>query len=83
MRRGSILMLVLWIIAVLSVMVVSFAYEARLQTGVNVYVRERNRVNRLMDAGQALAEVVLTNLVIERTVDHRASKRRITPVSLT
>ncbi len=60
MRRGSILMLVLWIIAVLSVMVVSFAYEARLQTGVNVYVRERNRVNRLMDAGQALAEVVLT-----------------------
>lgn len=59
MRRGSILMLVLWIIAVLSVMVVSFAYEARLQTGVNVYVRERNRVNRLMDAGQALAEVVL------------------------
>lgn len=60
MRRGSILMLVLWMIAVLSVMVVSFAYEARLQTGVNVYVRERNRVNRLTDAGQALAEVVMT-----------------------
>jgi len=31
-----------------------------LQTGINVYVRERNRVNRLTDAGQALAEVVMT-----------------------
>ena len=49
----------LWIIAVLSVMVLSFSTEAHLQTGINVYVRERNRVNRLMDAGQVLGEVVL------------------------
>ncbi|MBR3689450.1 MAG: hypothetical protein IKL85_10305 [Lentisphaeria bacterium] len=49
----------LWIIAVLSVMVLSFATEAHLQTGINVYVRERNRVNRLMDAGRVLGEVVL------------------------
>ena len=60
MRRGNALLLALWTIAVLSVMVVSFVYEAHQQSGVNVYVRERNRVNRLMDAGQALAEVVLT-----------------------
>ena len=40
-------------------MVLSFATEAHLQTGVNVYVRERNRVNRLVDAGQVLAEVVI------------------------
>jgi hypothetical protein len=37
----------------------SFATEAHLQTGVNVYVRERNRVGRLIDAGQVLAEVVI------------------------
>jgi hypothetical protein len=49
----------LWIIAVLSVMVLSFATEAHLQTGINVYVRERNRVSRLMDAGRTLGEVVL------------------------
>lgn len=58
-RRGSILLMALWIIAVLSIMVLSFASEAHLQTGINVYVRERNRVNRLTEAGQALAEVVL------------------------
>ena len=59
MRRASALIMALWIIAVLSIMVLSFATEAHLQTGINVYVRERNRVNRLVDAGQALGEVVL------------------------
>ena len=59
MRRASALIVALWVIAVLSVMVLSFATEAHLQTGVNVYVRERNRVGRLIDAGQALAEVVI------------------------
>ena len=59
MRRASALIVALWVIAVLSIMVLSFATEAHLQTGVNVYVRERNRVNRLVDAGQVLAEVVI------------------------
>ena len=59
MKRGSALLMALWIIAVLSVMVLSFSTEAHLQTGINVYVRERNRVNRLMDAGRVLGEVVL------------------------
>ena len=61
MKRGSALLLALWIIAVLSVMILSFATEARLQTGINVFVRERNRVNRLIDAGQILAEVVISD----------------------
>ena len=61
MRRGSALLMALWIIAILSVMVLSFANEAHLQTGINVYVRERNRVNRLVDAGQILAEVVIAD----------------------
>lgn len=60
-RRASALVVALWVIAVLSVMVLSFSVEAKLQTSVNVYVRERNRVNRLVDAGQALAEVVLSD----------------------
>ncbi|MBO7721629.1 MAG: hypothetical protein J6T01_04395 [Kiritimatiellae bacterium] len=49
----------LWIIAVLSVMVVSFGFEARQQAGVNVYVRERNRVNRLIEPGRIIGEVIL------------------------
>ena len=58
-RKGSILMLALWIIAVLSVMVVSFAYEAHQQAGLDIYVRERNRVRRVVDSGRMLAEAVL------------------------
>ena len=59
MKRGSALIMALWTIAVLSIMVLSFATEAHIETGINVYVRERNRVNRLVDAGQALGEIVL------------------------
>ena len=59
MKRASALLMALWIIAVLSIMVLSFASEAHLQAGINVYVRERNRVNRLTEAGRELAEVVL------------------------
>ena len=58
-RRGSVLVMALWIIAVLSVMVVSFAFEARQQAGIDIYVRERNRVRRLIDSGRVLGEVVL------------------------
>ena len=61
MRRASALLMALWIIAVLSIMVLSFASEAHLQTGINVYVRERNRVNRLVEAGRILAEVVIAD----------------------
>ena len=58
-RRGSVLIMALWIIAILSVMVVSFAFEARQQAGIDVYVRERNRVSRLVESGRMLGEVVL------------------------
>ena len=58
-RRGSVLIMALWIIAILSVMVVSFAFEARQQAGIDIYVRERNRVSRLIDSGRMLGEVVL------------------------
>ena len=58
-RRGSVLIIALWIIAILSVMVVSFAFEARQQAGIDVYVRERNRVSRLIESGRVLGETVL------------------------
>ena len=76
MRRASALLMALWIIAVLSIMVLSFASEAHLQTGINVYVRERNRVNRLVDAGRILAEVVISDYsnVSEWSEDEDADK---------
>ena len=59
MRRGSALIVALWIIAVLSVMVFSFAFEAHQQAGINLYVRERNRVSRLVEPGRILGETIL------------------------
>ena len=58
-RRGSVLIMALWIIAILAVMVVSFAFEARQQAGIDIYVRERNRVSRIIDSGRVLGEAVL------------------------
>ena len=58
-RRGSVLILVIWIVAVLSLMVLSFAYESRQQVGIDLYVRERNSVNRILDSGRMLGESVL------------------------
>lgn len=58
-RHGSVLVMALWIIAILSVMVVSFAFEARQQAGIDIYVRERNRVSRIIDSGRVLGEAVL------------------------
>jgi len=59
MKRGSALLMALWIILTLSVIVLSFAFEAKLQGGINVYVQGKNRVKRLIDAGRILGEVVL------------------------
>jgi len=58
-RPGSALIMALWTIAVLSIMVLSFATESHLYSGVNVFVRERNRVGRLIEPGQMLAEAVI------------------------
>ena len=59
-RRASALLTALLTIAALSVLVMSFIYEAHQHGGLNLYVRERNRVLRLVDAGQAIAEIVMT-----------------------
>ena len=58
-RRGSALVMAIWILAVLSIMVVSFAFEARQQAGINIYVQERNRVKRLIEPGRVLGEIVM------------------------
>ncbi len=59
MKRGVALIFAIWTIAILSVMVLAFAYEARQQAGINIYVQRRNRTNHLIDAGKILAEIVL------------------------
>lgn len=61
MRRGSALLMALWILLTLGVIVLSFSFEAKLQGGINIYVQGKNRVKRLIDAGRILGEVVLLN----------------------
>lgn len=71
MKRGSALLMALWIILTLSVIVMSFAFEAKLQGGVNLYVQNKNRVKRLIDAGRVIGEVVMLgyNDAKQRSVD--------------
>ena len=61
MRRGSALVTVIWVVAVLSLIVMNFAAEAKLQSVVNRHTTERVRVNSLTDAGKVIAEVILTD----------------------
>ena len=59
--RGSALVMVIWTIAGLSVIVMSFAVEAKLQASVNVFVRERAQLETLVDAGRVLGETNVAN----------------------
>ena len=54
-------MTVIWVVAVLSLIVMNFAAEAKLQSVVNRHTTERVRVNSLTDAGKVIAEVILTD----------------------
>lgn len=60
-RRGSALVMVIWTIAVLSIVVMSFAVEAKLQSAANVYVRERVHMDHLVEAGKVLGEMIVVN----------------------
>ena len=60
-KNGSALLMVIWTILVLSVLVVSFAFEAKLQASANVYVRERAHLDYLIEAGKTLGEMIIAN----------------------
>lgn len=58
-KRGSAIVGAIWILAVLSVLIATYAVDAQLQTRVNLYLQERVRVDHLTDAGIAIAEVIM------------------------
>ena len=60
-RKGSALVAVIWLLAVLSILIASYAVDAHLQTRINIYLRERVTVDNLMEAGLAIAEVIHTD----------------------
>ena len=57
--KGAALIIALWTLALLSLLVMSFALEAMLEGKINVYVRERRRVEYLTQSGIAIAEMLL------------------------
>lgn len=60
-KKGSALVGVIWLLAVLSILIASYAVDAHLQTRINIYLRERVTVDHLTDAGLAIAEVIITD----------------------
>lgn len=60
-KKGSALVGVIWLLAVLSILIASYAVDAHLQTRINLYLRERVAVDHLTEAGLAIAEVILTD----------------------
>jgi type II secretory pathway component PulK len=58
-RGGSALIIALWTIALLSMLVMSFALDALLEGKINVYVKQRRHVDYLTQSGIAIAEMLL------------------------
>ena len=58
-RNGSAIVGAIWMLAVLSILIATYAVDAQLQTRVNLYLQERVRVDHLTDAGIAIAEVIM------------------------
>lgn len=58
-RQGSALVIALWTIALLGLLVMSFAFDALLEGKINMYVRERRRVDYMTQSGIAIAEMLL------------------------
>ena len=58
-RGGSALIIALWTIALLSLLVMSFAFDAMLEGRISTYLRQRRRVDYLTQSGVAIAEMLL------------------------
>ena len=58
-QHGSAIVGAIWILAVLSILIATYAVDAQLQTRINLYLQERVKVDHLTDAGIAIAEVIM------------------------
>ena len=58
-KSGSALIIAIWTVALLSILVLSFSFDAILEGRIATYVRHRQRVNYLTQSGIAIAEMLL------------------------
>ncbi|HOE61052.1 MAG TPA: type II secretion system protein GspK [Kiritimatiellia bacterium] len=76
-NRGSALIIALWTIALLSLLVMSFALDALLEGRVNLYVRQRRQVDYLTQSGIVIAEMLLLeyrNATASTTTDEKEDR---------
>lgn len=60
MKRGSALIIVLWVIALLSVLIGGFAYEMHVEAKIVSYVRKKLKAEYLAKAGIEYAQALLS-----------------------
>jgi len=56
---GSALIIAIWTVALLSILVLSFSFDAMLEGRIGTFVRHRQRVNYLTQSGVAITELLL------------------------
>ena len=61
MKRGSALIIVLWVIALLSVLIGGFAYEMHVEAKIVSYVRKKLKAEYLAKAGIEYAQALLSH----------------------
>lgn len=61
-RRGSALIIALWTIALLSLLVMSFASDAMIEGKIGTYVRQRRHNSYLTQSGVAITEMLLLKM---------------------
>lgn len=77
-RSGAALVLVLWVIAILSMLVLSFAFDAHLEAKMTSFYRKRRKAEYLANSGMTIATMLLNkqtevkgNETAEETADDR------------
>jgi general secretion pathway protein K len=73
--RGSALILVLWVLGILSMLVVSFAFDAHLEGKVVSFARKRRKAEALALSGMQIARMLLDK---QLTVSGNASDETVT-----
>jgi general secretion pathway protein K len=68
-RGGSALIIVLWVIGLMSILVMSFAFDAHLEAKVTSYYRKRTRAQYLAQSGMEIAKWLMAK---SGTIDPRA-----------
>lgn len=72
-RRGSALVVVLWVIGLLAILVGSFAFDAHLEARLTSYCRKRTKADYLARSGLEIAELLMAKSLDERGKSAEAS----------